>query len=46
MHVQHSEQTARDQLVICRLPADAEQVSPAVESMPGLANMNSTTQRS
>ena len=43
MHVQHSEQTARDQLVIGRLPADAAQVTLGVESMPESAVVNSTT---
>ena len=43
MHVQHSEQTARDQLVIGRLPADAAQVTLGVESMPESAVVSSTT---
>jgi hypothetical protein len=43
MHVQHSEQTARDQLVIGRLPADAAQVTLRVESMPEPAIVNFTT---
>ena len=33
MHVQHSERTARDQLVISQLPTDSAQVAQTVESM-------------
>ena len=43
MHVQHSEQTARDQLVIGRLQADAAQVTPVVGTMPEPAVVSSTT---
>ena len=43
MHVQHSEQTARDQLVISQLPTDSAQVALNVESMPEQADVNSTT---
>ena len=43
MHVQHSEQTARDQLVISQLPTDSAQVALNVESMPEQAIVNSTT---
>jgi hypothetical protein len=43
MHVQHSEQTARDQLAISQLPTDSAQVAPNVESMPEQAVVNSTT---
>jgi hypothetical protein len=43
MHVQHSEQTARDQLVIGRLPTDAAQVAPVVGTMPEPAVVSSTT---
>jgi hypothetical protein len=43
MHVQHSEQTARDQLVISQLPTDSAQVAQILESMPEQAIVNSTT---
>jgi hypothetical protein len=43
MHVQHSEQTARDQLAISQLPTDSAQVALNVESMPEQAIVNSTT---
>jgi hypothetical protein len=43
MHVQHSERTARDQLVISQLPTDSAQVAPNVESMPEQAVVNSMT---
>jgi hypothetical protein len=43
MHVQHSEQTARDQSTISQLPTDSAQVALNVESMPEQAIVNSTT---